>query len=270
MGRLDGKVAIVTGAARGTGAEIARLFAEEGARVVLGDVRDELGRQVAKELGDAALFAHLDVTDPASWQAALAETRAAFGAPSVLVNNAAVLLMRSIADTSVDDFTSVVGVNLLGPFLGIQACAPAIAEAGGGSIVNISSTDGVRAQNALAAYASSKWGLRGLTRVAAAELGSQGIRVNAVCPEAGNADMSRPFLPPEMVAKVDLSRVVEKMFGSYLRPPKGRERHADRVRDVAYMALFLASDESASCTGADFLVDAGMTSFVKRGDMPGA
>jgi len=270
MGRLDGKVAIVTGAARGTGAEIARLFAEEGARVVLGDVRDELGQQVAKEIGKSALFVHLDVTQAESWRDAVAATRSAFGGLHVLVNNAAILLMRAIPDTTAEDFERVIAVNLLGPFLGIQACAEAIEQSGGGAIVNISSTDGIRAQNALAAYASSKWGLRGLTRVAAAELGHKGIRVNAVCPEAGNADMSRPFLPAEMVERVDLGRVVEKMFAGYLRPPKGRERHADRVRDVAYMALFLASDESASCTGADFVVDAGMTSFVKRGDMPGA
>src|SRR5262245_41526428 len=207
MGRLDGKVAIVTGAARGTGAAIARLFVREGARVVLADVRDELGAGVARELGTPAHFVHLDVASEADWQRGVGETLARFGRLDVLVNNAAVLHLAAIADTTSDDFLRVVRVNQLGTFLGIRAASGPMRDGGGGSIVNVASVDALRGQNGVAAYASSKWAVRGLTRVAAIELGRHGIRVNTVCPEAGSPHMIEPYMPPGVAVEKIIPRM---------------------------------------------------------------
>jgi 3alpha(or 20beta)-hydroxysteroid dehydrogenase len=251
VGRLDGRTAIVTGAARGTGEATARLFAREGAHVVVTDVLDERGAAVAKELGEAACFQLLDVTSEDDWARAVDCALGRFGSLDVLVNNAGVLLMASIQDTSLEDFQRVVGVNQTGPFLGIRAVAPAMQRAGRGSIVNICSIDGLRAQNGLAAYASSKWAVRGLTRVAALELGRWGIRVNAVCPEAGGPEMVAPYMPPGL----DLERVMAQQQ-PVLATQKQRTI-AERVEDIARLVLFLACDESASCTGADFTIDGG-------------
>ena len=196
MGRLDGKVAIITGAARGTGALTARLFAKEGARVVLADVLDEPGAAVARAIGANAHFIHLDVTTEPHWERAVEETALRFGRLDVLVNNAAVLHMSAIADTTPEAFLRVVQVNQLGTFLGIKSVIEPMKAAGGGSIVNVASVDGLRGQNGIVAYASSKWAVRGITRVAALELGRFGIRVNTVCPEAGSAEMVQPYMPP--------------------------------------------------------------------------
>jgi 3alpha(or 20beta)-hydroxysteroid dehydrogenase len=265
MGRLAGKVAIVTGAAQGTGAVIARLFVEEGARVVLADVKDEQGREVARGLGDAARFVHLDVRRPEDWQAAVASTVSAFGGVHVLVNNAAILLLAPLTGTSREDFLRIVEVNQLGPFLGIQAVFETMKTGGGGSIVNISSSDGIKGMNGVAAYASSKWGVRGLTKCAAMELGRYRIRVNAICPEAGNPFMSAPFLP-EMS---DIANVPHQMMQAILKAPD-HVKPASRLEDVARMALFLASDESLSCTAADFVVDAGLWAGVYQKGIPSA
>lgn len=265
MGRLAGKVAIVTGAAQGTGAVIARLFVEEGARVVLADVKDEPGRKVARGLGDAARFVHLDVRRPEDWQAAVASTVSAFGGVHVLVNNAAILLLAPLTGTSREDFLRIVEVNQLGPFLGIQAVFETMKNGGGGSIVNISSSDGIKGMNGVAAYASSKWGVRGLTKCAAMELGRYRIRVNAICPEAGNPFMSAPFLP-EMS---DIANVPHQMMQAILKAPD-HATPASRLEDVARMALFLASDESLSCTAADFVVDAGLWAGVYQKGVPSA
>jgi 3alpha(or 20beta)-hydroxysteroid dehydrogenase len=253
VGRLAGKVALVTGAARGTGEAVARLFVAEGARVVLTDVRDEAGARVAQELGPAASYAHLDVTCEADWASAVAGVEARHGALHVLVNNAAVLHLAALADTTLADFERVVRVNQTGTFLGIRAAAPALTRAGGGSIVNISSVDGLSAKNGVAAYASSKWAVRGLTKVAALELGRFGIRVNAVCPEAGSAEMIAPYVP----AGVDLEQVLSRSHP--VLPKTAGRRQRERIEDVARMVLFLASDESASCTGGDFPVEGGNT-----------
>jgi 3alpha(or 20beta)-hydroxysteroid dehydrogenase len=253
MGRLDGKVAIVTGAARGTGATTARLFAAEGARVALADVLDEPGRKVAAEIGPAAHYVHLDVTAEADWRRAVDETVARFGRLDVLVNNAAVLHMAAIADTSADDFLRVARVNQLGPFLGIKSVIEPLAAAGGGSIVNVASVDALRGQNGIVAYAASKWAVRGITRVAALELGRRGIRVNTVCPEAGSAFMIQPYMPPG----VSVEAVIPRM-----QPALGYQKERsleDLVRDVAYAVLYLASDESRSCTGSDLVCDGGNT-----------
>ena len=265
MGRISGKLAIVTGAAQGTGAAIAKLFVEEGARVVLADVKDEAGREVARSLGDAAHFVHLDVSRTEDWQAAVDSTLAHFGGIDVLVNNAAILLLAPLTQIRREEFLRVVEVNQLGPFLGIQAVFESMKSRGGGSIVNISSTDGIKGMNGVSAYASSKWGVRGLTKSAAMELGRYCIRVNAICPEAGNPNMSAPFMP----GSPDMSEIPHQMMQAILKSPDhvGSE---SRILDVARMALFLASDESLSCTAADFVIDAGLTAGIFQKRVPSA
>lgn len=253
MGRLEGKVAIVTGAGRGTGAATARLFAAEGARVAVADIREDAAAAVAAEIGEAALPVTLDVGSEASWEKAVRGVREAFGPVTVLVNNAAILHMGSVEETTAADFERLVRVNQIGTFLGIRAVVPSMREAGGGSIVNVSSVDGVAGKNGVVAYASTKWAVRGITKVAAVELGRDGIRVNAVCPEAGSADMIRPYMPEG----VDPERIIPKM--QPILQSQRRRRIADLVEDVARVILFLASDEAASCTGADFVVDGGNT-----------
>ena len=263
-GMLDGKVALVTGSARGTGEATARLFAEEGARVVVADLLEERGRAVAKDLGDSALFVPLDVGSESSWESAVSAALERFGRLDVLVNNAAVLHIAALEDTTLESYERVVRVNQTGTFLGMRAVIEAMRQVGRGSIVNISSVDGRRGQNGLIAYASSKWAVRGMTRVAAIELGRFGIRVNAVCPEAGSGEMIAPFVPEG----VDIEKVAS--FGQpRLSTKKGRSL-SDLIRDVARMVLFLASDESASCTGADFQVDGGNTAGHHRRGLPGA
>jgi 3alpha(or 20beta)-hydroxysteroid dehydrogenase len=264
MGRLSGKVALVTGAARGTGAATARLFVEEGARVVLADVLDERGEARAKELGSSAAYVHLDVGSEEEWSRGVEATLQRFGSLQVLVNNAAVLHLASLPDTTRADFERVVRVNQLGPFLGMRAVVEPMRRAGGGSIVNVASIDALRGQNGVVAYAATKWALRGMTRVAAIELGKHGIRVNAVCPEAGSAEMLAPFLPPGVDAE-ELLRHQHPLLSTQ------KDRSVEeRLRDVASMICFLASDESASCTGADFPVDSGNTAGKRTRGAPDA
>jgi len=264
MGRLEGKVAIVTGAARGTGATTARLFAAEGARVVVADVNREGGAEIAAELGASGGFVPTDVTREADWERCVAEAEDRFGAVNVLVNNAAILHLAALEDTTGDDLERVLRVNTLGPFLGIRAVLPAMKRAGGGSIVNVSSIDGLAAKNGVAAYATSKWAVRGLTKVAAVELGKHGIRVNVVCPEAGSLDMLKPYLP----AGID-PELIDAGAHRLLRY-QAKRKNAERLGDVARMILFLASDESLSCTGADFAVDSGYTMGRMLKGVPGS
>lgn len=253
MPRLEGKIAIVTGAARGTGEQTARLFAQEGAQVVVADVLEEEGRRTAAEIGRAAHFIRLDVTQEASWASAVAETLDRFGRPNVLVNNAGLLHIQALVDTPAEVVERLWRVNALGPFLGIKAVAPEMQAVGGGSIVNVSSVDGLSAKNGLAAYSPTKWSLRGLTRVAALELGQKGIRVNAVCPEAGGPGMRRAFTPEGIDPMKTLA------FTHDVIPHNQRRPGIEIIRDIARMVLFLASDESLSCTGGDYPVDAGWT-----------
>lgn len=263
-GRLAGKVAIVTGAARGTGELVARRFVAEGARVVLGDVLEAEAAAVAKDLGDAALALALDVTSEPSWAHAVETTRERFGQIDVLVNNAAILHLAALEDTPPERFEAVLRVNLFGPFLGIQAVAAPMGESGGGSIVNVCSVDGLQGKNGVAAYASSKWGLRGLTRVAAVELGRSGIRVNTVCPEAGSTHMIGPYIPDGVDA--DLIHGWGQPFLPYQRERSNDER----LGDIVSMVLFLASDESRSSTGADFACDSGNATLKRVKGAPGS
>ena len=261
--RLEGKIAIITGAARGTGEQTARLFVDEGARVVIADVLEAEGRAVAEGLGDHAAFVRLDVTSEQSWVEGVEETKERFGGPTVLVNNAGLLHMKALVETELADVERLWRVNALGPFLGTKAVAKAMQAAGGGSIVNVASVDGLTVKNGLAAYAPTKWALRGLTRVAALELGQMGIRVNVVCPEAGGPAMRREFTP-ENIDPMDTLAFTHGVI------PHNRKRPGiEIIRDIARMILFLASDESLSCTGADYPVDAGWTAGRRLKYQPG-
>lgn len=268
MGRLEGKVAIVTGAARGTGAATARRFVAEGARVVLADVRDELGSAVAKELGDAAHYAHLDVTEETDWRRGVEAACERFGGVDVLVNNAAILHLESIEDTTVEDFRRVVDVNQLGTFLGIRAVVAPMRAGGGGSIVNVSSIDGLEGMNGTVAYASSKWGVRGISRVAAIELGRFDIRVNTVCPGGGSFEMIEPFVRRQIERLKQAAERGEPQPSAEQFSHSHLGRHV-AIDDIASTILFLASDESRSCTGADFPVDCGYTAGKSFPGAPG-
>ena len=238
MGRLEGKVALVTGAARGTGAEVARLFVEEGARVVIADVRDDLGEAHASALGDAARFMHLDVTSEAEWEVVVDDITADEGRLDVLVNNAAVLLLATIDRTEAAEFERIMKVNVYGAFLGTKACLPLLRANGNGSIVNLGSIDSVFGTALTAAYTASKFAMRGLTKVTALENGRFGVRCNIVCPEAGNPDMHTPIVGAE----------------DWPAMPPDPERGPDTV---APAAVFFASDESKLCNGTELVMDRG-------------
>ena len=248
--RLAGKIAIVTGAARGTGAVVAARVAAEGGRVVAADVLDDRGRAVVDAIGDAARYVHCDVTREEDWAETVAVARA-LGGLDVLVNNAAVLRLAGIEDTTTDDYRRVFEVNELGTFLGIRSAIEPMRERGGGSIVNISSIDGVFVTPGTAAYSASKFAVRGLTKTAALELGRFGIRVNAVCPAAGNHEMVTEALPPDF----DFGPRGDRPARSHTRP-LGR---GGRMEDVADAVLFLASDESSFVSGSDLMVDGALS-----------
>ncbi|MFE0701570.1 SDR family NAD(P)-dependent oxidoreductase [Streptomyces sp. NPDC058872] len=245
MGKLDGRVVLITGAARGQGEQEARLFVAEGAKVLLGDVLDGPGEALAKELGeDRAAYVHLDVTSEDDWAAAGVAVTERFGKVDGLVNNAGVLRFNALLATPLDEFLAVVSVNQTGCFLGIRAIAPKIAEAGGGTIVNTASCTGVTGMAGVGAYAASKHAVLGLTRVAALELAARNIRVNAVCPGAIDTAMSNP-------EGVDPAATAELYRRSV---PLGR---AGRPEEVAALVLFLTAGDSAYITGQPFVIDGG-------------
>lgn len=272
MGRLEDKVVIVTGAARGSGARIAKRLVEEGARVVLGDILDDRGKPVAEELGDAARYQHLDITDEGQWQAAVDFALAEFGALTTLVNNAAVLHVGPIEHTSTDEFARVLQVNAVGSFLGVRTVIAPMRAAGGGSIINVSSISGHHPAAGTAAYAASKFGVRGLTKVAALELGRYGIRVNSVNPAMGNPEMVLESLG---LTGTDLSALRPREGsqgggGASLTGGKPILRRGE-MDDVANAVAFLASDDSSFFNGADFALDGGVSAGTHLpGDIPGA
>ena len=247
MGQLDGKVAIISGGARGQGEEEARLFAREGATVVLGDILDDDGQRVANSIvdtGGQALYVHLDVTSESDWSDIVDKTVAEFGRVDFLLNNAGILPVAPIEQATLEHFRQVVDVNLVGVFLGIRAVIPAMREAGGGCIINTSSTAGIQGYPGLGAYVSSKFGVRGLTKVAAVELGGDNIRVNSVHP--GPVDT-------EMLANPDAKR--DEHGDRPMRIPISR---MGRAEEIAKMMLFIAADATYS-TGSEFIIDGGLT-----------
>jgi 3alpha(or 20beta)-hydroxysteroid dehydrogenase len=246
MGKLQGKVALITGAARGQGEAEARLFVEEGAQVVLGDMRDDLGKQVAESLGSAALYMNLDVSREESWADFCAGAVDAFGKIDVLVNNAGILMTGSIADTSLDEYMRVVQVNQVGVFLGMKSVLAAMTEAGGGSIVNISSVGGLAGCAGMVSYVSSKFAVRGMTKTAALEFGPLGIRVNSVHP--GGVDTL-------MIAPSEVGDLGSDGRDVYSGVPLQR---ICEPAEIAKLVAFLASDESSYCTGSEFTADGGM------------
>ncbi len=245
MGALDGKVVLITGAARGQGAAEARLCVAQGARVVVTDVLEADGKAVATGLGDAARFVTHDVSDPDAWDRAIAETIAAFGRLDGLVNNAGIYRPRPIPEETRESFNGVIQVNLVWTFLGLRAALAPMRDAGGGSIVNIASVAGMVGYAHQSAYGASKWGVRGLTKVAALEYGADDIRVNAVLP----GPIDTPMLPVERGEGVDINT-------RFRRQPIPR---AGQPEEVAAVVVFLLSDAAAYVTGAEIVVDGGVS-----------
>ncbi|MFC4115956.1 glucose 1-dehydrogenase [Nonomuraea zeae] len=243
MGLLDGKVALITGGARGMGAAHVRLFLEEGAQVVFGDVLDEEGKALAEESG--ATYVHHDVTSLQDWGRAVTTATELHGKLDVLVNNAGILKFRRILDMSPEDFDRVIDVNLKGTWLGIKSVIEPMKAAGRGAIVNISSIEGFIGAEGLSAYSASKFGIRGVTKSAARELARFKIRVNSVHPGAISTSMA---MDPEMMQEVDADTFVKSMV---------IKRFAKPV-EVSHVVAFLASDRTSYCTGSEFTIDGGL------------
>jgi 3alpha(or 20beta)-hydroxysteroid dehydrogenase len=252
MGKLDGRVVVITGAARGQGEQEARLFVAEGAKVLLGDVLDDLGEALAKELGEAAKYVHLDVSQEDQWVSAVAAGVAAFGKIDGLVNNAGILRFNELVDTPLAEFQQVVQVNQVGAFLGIKHTAPVIAEAGGGTIVNTASYTALTGMAVVGAYAATKAAILGLTRVAAMELARKKIRVNAMCPGAIDTAMSNPAQLDPTYDPAESAAALDQLYRKLV--PLER---VGRPEEVAGLALFLSSDDSSYITGQPFVIDGG-------------
>ena len=241
MGRVDNKVALITGGARGMGAADARMLVKEGAKVVIGDILDDEGTALADELGEAARYVHLDVTSADEWAAAVETALSSFGKLNVLVNNAGIVQLGPLKTLDVARWQQVLDVNLTGPMLCTKSVIQPMIDAGGGSIINVSSIEGLRGAAYVHSYVASKWGLRGLTKSSALELAGHNIRVNSIHPGFIRTPMTK-HLPDDMV-----------------QAPLGRPGTPD---EVATFVVFLASDESSFSTGSEFVVDGGLVTDV--------
>ena len=249
MARMDGKVALISGGARGQGAAEARLFAQEGAKVVIGDLLDVDGMRVAAEiaeLGGEAIYVHLDVTKEEDWQSAVQAAVSAYGKLDVLINNAGIWRRGRVEDTTVEDWDAIQNVNSKGVFLGTKAAIPEMRKAGGGSVINISSTAGLVGGPRSTAYTASKGAVRLFTKATAIQYAGEGIRSNSIHPGPIDTEMIHQVWQGE-----DNSREE-----SIARTPLGR---VGTVEDIAYGALFLASDESSFMTGSELVIDGGST-----------
>ncbi|ROP51756.1 SDR family NAD(P)-dependent oxidoreductase [Streptomyces sp. PanSC9] len=248
MGKLDGRVVIVTGAARGQGEQEARLFRAEGARVVVADVLDEQGEALAGEID--ALYVHLDVGTEEGWRDAVRAAKRAYGRLDGLVNNAGILRFNALVDTPLDEFMQVVQVNQVGCFLGVKTVAPELDD--GGTIVNTASYTALTGMAAVGTYAATKHAVLGLTRVAALELAARRIRVNAICPGAIDTAMSNPARLDPDADPEEMSRALDQLYRKLV--PLGR---VGQPEEVARLALFLTSDDSSYITGQPFVIDGG-------------
>src|SRR6202012_2513751 len=243
--RLAGKVALISGGARGMGASHVRTMVAEGARVVFGDILDDEGKAVAAEVGDAARYVHLDVTKPELWDAAVTTALDDFGGIDVLVNNAGIINIGTIEDYELSEWQRILDINLTGVFLGIRAVAKPMKEAGRGSIINISSIEGMAGTIACHGYTATKFAVRGLTKSAALELGPSGIRVNSIHPGLIKTPMTEWV--PEDIFQTALGRIAQ---------PK----------EVSNLVVYLASDDSSYSTGSEFVVDGGTTAGLGHKD----
>jgi 3alpha(or 20beta)-hydroxysteroid dehydrogenase len=254
--RLDKKVALITGGARGQGEAEARLFVAEGARVAICDIREDEGRALAGELGDRAVFSPLDVTSPGEWDRAVDSVLARFGAIHVLVNNAGVGAVGTLEGMPLEEHARIIDVNLNGVYYGMRAVKQALVAGGNGSIINISSIDGLAGVLGMTSYVASKFAVTGMTRSAAIELGPLGVRVNSIHPGV----IDSPMLgAPDSPTRPRLQQLME-------RQPIPR---MGRPEEVAYLALFLASDESSYITGAAIPIDGGHLAGPFRDYAPG-
>ena len=256
MDRLVGKVALVTGGARGIGEGIVRRFVAEGARVMITDVLVAEGQALADELGAAAAFAKHDVVSRAEWDAVLAATEAKFGRLDILVNNAGVIVFKRLDDLTESDMRRIIDINLMGTMIGTQAAIPALERAGGGSIINMSSADGIAGANSLTAYCASKFAVRGFTKAAALELGPRKIRVNSIHPGGIVTPLSNPTNVPR--------DQYDKGFRIYAA------QRAGDPHDIGAAAAYLASDDAAYCMGTELSVDGGLNAGHYYMSMPGA
>ena len=246
--RLENKVALISGGARGMGAVEAKLFAEEGAKVIIGDMLEDEGRKIEAEINEAGgecVFVSLDVSDEDAWKRAVNEAVSRYGKLDILVNNAGIYRAHNVEDTSADEWDQVMGINAKGVFLGTKFAIPAMRNAGGGSIVNISSVAGLVGSKLTSAYNASKGAVRLLTKSTAIQYASEGIRANSVHPGTIETPMTEGFLADDAMRKDRMDRT-----------PIGR---LGKPEDVAYGALFLASDEASFMTGSELIIDGGRT-----------
>jgi len=246
--RLEGKVALITGAARGQGAAEARLFAQEGAKVILADVSDPEGIAVAAEIAEAggdAIYVHLDVTDESQWDVAVQSAVTSFGKLDILVNNAGIWRRGHVMETSSEQWDDIMDVNAKGVFLGTKSAIPEMRKAGGGSIVNISSTAGLVGSKTSSAYSASKGAVRIFSKSTAIQYASEGIRANSIHPGPIDTDMGDQVWPDSTSREASISRTALSRIGT--------------AQDIAYGALYLASDESSFVTGSELVIDGGVT-----------
>lgn len=252
MSTLEGKVALITGAARGQGAAEARLFAQRGAKVMLCDLLDDEGQAVAAEIGANAAYMRLDVTSESDWKKVVQATVDKFGKLNVLINNAGIITpTKEIGDTSLDDYMKVINVNQVGVFLGMREVVAPMKTAGGGSIVNISSIDGLIGMHGATAYCATKFAVRGMTKVAALELGKYGIRVNSLHPGG---------VQTKILDDTGLSQ--EQAVEAFKQIPLGRIGQSE---EMATLAAYLASDDASYSTGSEFIADGGLTAGFSLG-----